>query len=236
MIVNLPDGRWRVDALGRWYPDICGAATDEEDHGDDDTDDDGTDDKPKTFTQRQVNRIMANEKRQGKELGIREVMEQLGTDSLDDAKALLEEVRNRDSKANDDADKRLRKAEERERKADDLARKAIVKANTADVLAALIGENMEKKKAVLAVRLVDLDLSTEDLSEDEILEAVDTLKDAMPELFGPSAEKEDEKEWRPVGSPDSTPRGGKRRTPQTMTNKERAAQRLAERHPEFAKK
>jgi hypothetical protein len=195
-----------------------------------------TDPEPeKTFTQRQVNKIMAKEKREGKELALREAMELLGAESLDDAKALLDEARERDSKADDDAAKRLRKAEERERKAEDRFKQATRKSNEADVLSSLIGEGMPKAKAARAVRMVDLDLSTEDLTEDEIDEAVFALKEEMPELFGEEKKVEEEKEWRPIGSPDSTARGGQRRRPQSLTNAEKAAALLAKRHPEFAR-
>ena len=235
MLVKTPTGIWRVDASGRWYPNICGAATDEEDNETEDEPDE-TEDKPQTFTQRQVNKIMAKEKREGKAAALREAMELLGADSLEDAKALLDEARERDTKAEDDAAKRLKKAQERELKADVRLREATLKANSADVLSSLIGEGMPKAKAVRAVKMVDLDLTAEDLTEDEIVEAVETLKEEMPELFGESEKVEKVEEWRPVGSPDSTARGGQRRRPQTQTNAEKAKELLAKRHPQFANK
>jgi hypothetical protein len=234
MLVKLLTGVWRIDASGRWYPNIQGGDGDENDTDDDDNTDD-TDEKPKTFTQRDLDRIAAKEKREGRKAASRELMDKFGFDSLEDAERFFEEAKSRDTKADDDAEKRLRKAEERERKAEDRYKLATRKGNEADVLASLIGEGMPKAKAARAVRMVDLDLATEDLTADEIDEAVFALKEEMPELFGEQPKAEDEKEWRPIGSPDSTARGGQRRRPQSLTNAEKARVLLEQRHPEFAK-
>jgi hypothetical protein len=190
----------------------------------------------KTFTQSQVNKIMAKEKREGRALGAREVMEQLGLDSLDDAKALIEETKDRESKVDDDAARRTKRLDERERKAEQKLKEATRKTNKLDVLAELVGEGMSKAKAQRAVSLVELDLEVEDLTPDEIRDAVVTLKDEMPELFGVVEKEPEEKVWRPVGStPDSTARGGSPRKPQPASVADRAKAKFAERHPNLAK-
>lgn len=230
MRVKLLAGIWRIDSLGRWYPDICGAATDEGDN-DNDTDDDN-EDSPKTFTQADLDRLATKQKREGKRAAHRELMERLGFDSIEETEKFIQEAKDRADSTDQDADKRLKKIEDRERKAEERIQQATRKANEADVMSALIAEGLDRKEARRAARLVELDLDSEDLDEDEILAAVDELREEMPRLFAQTDETETEKtkERPPRGTPDSTPRGRAPKRPEGATMKERGRSRLQDRH------
>ena len=210
MLVKLTAGNWRVDRFGRWYPDIRGAATDEEEGEDDD--DTGDSSKPeKTYTQKDLDRMLAREKREGAKAAARKVMEDLDFDTLDEAKAFIEEAKGRSSKEEQDTSKRLERAAEKERKANAKLLEAVETLNTTKVVAKLIAAKMDPKLAERLGPTVNLDLTDENLDLDDIADAVDELREDMPQLFSSDEPQEEETPVRAARRPaDSTPRGERR--------------------------
>lgn len=233
MLVKLSTGRWRVDVFGRWYPDICGGDGPEDDEGDDETEgDEGSDDKPpaKTFTQKDLDRHATKQQREGKRKAIRELMERFDFASVEEAEAFIEAAREKADKSGDDDIKRQKRLEDRERKAEEREREATRKANTADIVSFLVSEGLSRAEARRAARLVEVDLDSDELDDDDIADAVDELKETMPRLFGTVDEEDEEEKPRTRRTPDSTPRGKKPPSKSGSDMKDLGRSRLTARH------
>lgn len=105
------------------------------------------------------------------------------------------------------------------------------------VVTALMGEGLDFKKAQRAARMVGLDKPS--ASDDEIAEAIDDLKDDMPDLFKKGDDKSEDDSSEGQGqsrelkksNPGSTPPSRKRPADPQAT----ARARLASRHPNLNK-
>lgn len=232
MLVKLPTGTWRVDALGRWYPDIRGGDGPDDDDGDDDGDDADTGKPPeKTYTQRDLNRIAKREKEQGRKAALQQVADDLGM-TVEEAKTFMEEANARSGKDTEDASKAKTRAAEKEKKAAALLVEAIEIRNSARVAAKLTAAGLAPKLAERLASTVDIDLTDDDLDDDDIADAIDELREDTPALF-PSTNgtaDDDDEPGTPRPPKDSTPRG-KRRPPAKGTDlKARGRAKLLELH------
>jgi hypothetical protein len=230
MFVKFPTGIWRVDSFGRWYPNIQGGEGPEDEGTDDGADDEEGPQKPKTFTQKDLDRHSSIQKREGKKQANKELMEKFDFESIDQLEEFIKSARERSEKSDDDSDKRLKRLEERERKADEKVKEATRKANQADVVAHLVSEGLSRSEARRAARLVELDLNLDDLEDDDIVAAIDELKAEMPRLFATVEEDDEEKDPPRRRTPDSTPRGQKPKKTVGADMQERGNARLLARH------
>jgi hypothetical protein len=112
------DERWIVDATGRVLPVVRGGA-DPDDPPDDDPDDDPDDPPPpgKTFSQEEVDAIVQRRTAKAERAAQRKLEDELGM-SPAEAKAALDEIREREQEQLTEVERREREAEERERKAE----------------------------------------------------------------------------------------------------------------------
>jgi hypothetical protein len=181
---------------GEFTPYIGGGAPDpdedkveDDDHDDPDDDDDDPDDD-KTFSQADVNRIIQKKERKLRRSIQRELEDELGM-SLDEAKSMIKKIQDGEKPDAMAEINRLRQQlEDREQEL-----------NVRDVMFT-VREKLQEAGIIparlkRAVRLVELD---EDPDNEDIVSAIEELKEDMPELF--ESEKEED---------DPPTRGGKRR-------------------------
>lgn len=134
---------------------------------------------PRTFTQDEVNRMLAAEKDQGRRAGKKDVLEKLGVDSVDAAEAAVRAAAEaRD--ANKTAEERARAAAEEDRRAAAEDRAAAQRERvTAHRLAALTRAKCASPED--GVKLLG-DLAP-DATDDETAAAIASLKERLPALF-----------------------------------------------------
>jgi hypothetical protein len=235
---------------------VQGGATDDDgdnendDEGDDDDDgDEEEDDEPKgksKLTQRQVNAIMAKEKRDGKRSGRREVLEELGFKTLEEAKKALQRKTEKDADTDDADNKAIAEAKDKLREAEK-ERDALKFQSKLE--RQLLAADALPGKVEKAVRLLDLE---QDASADEIAEAIEDLRDDIPALFKANSDDGDDDDESGSSSGSSRRKGtepapqrrkvkdsdagSRRKKPQTASPQARAKARLAERHPNYVNK
>lgn len=263
-----PDGRMRGV--------IQGGATDDDEEDDDETDDEEDDDdesesstkkkQPKPISQRQMKAIAAREKRAGRKAGQASLAKELGYDSVEDMKEALARSEDDDEEDEEPAPTAKKKAAEPvkaparkapnkdKERADRLQAELDQERFSNKVERLLLSEDALASKASKAVALLELELDADD---DEILEAIDKLRDELPEIFHSDSSDDGDEEGDEPGHvtrkrtnarrrtatgasgtrrpPDSNT-GSRKKTRKAAPPKERASTRLAERHPEFAKK
>lgn len=196
------------------------------------------------LTQAEVTRIMTREKQQGHTAGRAAVLKELGIEDPKEAARLIEAAKKAENDALSETERARKEATE-----------AAARAKTAEQETALERVHLKAERKLLAsglqldpkdeekaerqlaraVKLLDLD---HEADPEKIKQAVTELKEEMPNLFATTdGDEEEEKETsrngdrtrRDPGRPprSSGPKG---------TSKERAAARLAERHPQTVKK
>lgn len=227
---------WYLKDLHRLVPQVRGAADGAAaaaaDHDDDDAD-------TKKFTQGDLERHAAKEKRQGRRAATRELMEKFGFDSVEDAEEFIEKARKASSKpsgkddpdgGSDDGSDAAAAAADRESKAKGREEAAARKETEADVRIALIaaGAPTDKTKLAEMARMIDIETGAD---EDTIDDAVEEYKQRWPQLFGSDAD--DDQDDDDDGAPDNAPAsaGGKRRRPGKEDGFARADRRFESRHP-----
>lgn len=208
----------------------------EEDEEDEDEDDDEEEEEERTFSQTEVNRIMSREKKSGRRSGQRKVLEELGVSSISEAKEKLaatktgkknkEEDEEDDSASNEELLKAQRERDEAKREAEQTKLEAKVERK-------LLAADADPKRVEKALRLIDL---SEIEDDDDIEDAIEDLRDELPEFFLEDDDDDDEedgvkrsKSRRRKSPPPSNP-GGAPRKKRQPTASDRAAQRLKERH------
>lgn len=205
---NLPVGVSPFDVgtlLIDYHRNVCGGWTmkEDDDEDDDDDDDDELDGDTiikvgdKEIAVKDLQRIMAKEKRQGRSSGTRQTLEALGFDSLDDAKAFIEQHKKPKKKksgdgGDDEADEKARKREEAANARETRAKAAERKA---DLKAALSAEGVSKDDMEDAVALLDRAVDAE-YDDDDLDDAVEELRERRPALFGDDDEEGDEENGR----------------------------------------
>lgn len=237
-----PDGTLRAVVSG-------GADGSEDDNDDDEGDDDEEDEddepkdkKGKKFTQRQVNAVATREKRDGIKAGRRKLLEEMGFATEEELKEAVQAKQ--DGQKKDDADTAAERKKLDKEKADAKSdREAAAKdKHDAKVERRMLRAGVQLKKLEKVARLIDVEVGAE---PDEIDEAIEELKEDFPEFFSSNSDDDDEDdesdsqrkgtESRKKGkNPDSNP-GRKAGGAKAKSSEDKAKERLAARHPEFAK-
>jgi len=195
--------RAHLDALGPRYSLMSGFTMkkdddedppeDEEDEEEEDDEDDADPESTITLGGKKVKvadaqRIVAREKRQGKRSGINEALKTLGFEgkSLDEAKAEIAKLTKKKPAASqeDETDESGAEAlaEERATLARE-RREAAKKARRADLRGALREEGVAREDLDDAFAILDREVDDE-YDEDDLIDAVTTLRDRRPGLFG----------------------------------------------------
>lgn len=168
--------------------DKGGGGGGEEDEEDETEEDDDDEKKPKTFTQDQVNKIMAKEKREGKKAGVRSLLAKLEVSDEEELSELLEAgkatkvVKGKKDDDEDDAERERERKRERDRDKEKDKTRAI-KARNRLVKAELISAGMPRDDAEDFVDLVKFDDGDHDPDDEAVTAAVDDLKERRPKLF-----------------------------------------------------
>ena len=229
---------------------------DEDEAEEDDKSTNGKTKSKKMFPQEHVTKVAAKEKREGRKAGMRQALQELGFDSLEQAKEAIGQMgATDDDDGNDDAtdkgkgskqdDSQNRRAQlklEQDRdklrkERDDLKRDR----HELKVTQALLQAGVDSSKASRSAKLLDVEVGAKD---DDIKDAIEELKEEFPELFAPkkSSEEDDEdeddegtgdnKKKKPARG-DSNPGNRPRKKAPKQTPEEAAQARLKARHPEF---
>lgn len=148
----------------------------------------GGDDDPditvegRTFKTSELQRIMADEKRQGKRSGTTEALQKLGFDKLEDAEAFITTARERDKAAMTEAERKAAEAEEAKTAADKRQADADKLVRTTTMERALVRAGVNDADLDDAVTLLGTGLAA-DADADAIKAAADKLKERRAELF-----------------------------------------------------
>lgn len=163
----------------------------------------------KTFTQEELQRIAAKEKRDGKASGQLELAKELGYETVEAMKAAAQKQREAEEAAKSEEQKRLdeiarreKAAEEREAKAAERERVALRKDALRDLGAK--GEDLEDALSLLRV--------ADDADEETVAEAAEALKERRPELFKDEPADPPEKKKPAAKLPSGRP--GERKKPE----------------------
>lgn len=220
-----------IFADGTVLPLVSGGAEEEEEEEEEE------EDKPKTFTQAEVNRISAKEKREGKKAAIKEFLAELGVEGLESEADLKKAVQNQKKSGQEESEAlvelrdSLAKAQSDLEKANDKLASNTLRGKIVD---ALIEEGMTAKAARKASRLVEVDAKAED---DEITGAVEELKAEMPNLFSVSNATDDDAEDKDRGGSKNQGKNSdagpppRKKGQQQETPESRAKARLAKDYP-----
>lgn len=227
---------------------------DDEGEEDDDDDEDGDD---RTFSQSDVTRISAREKREGR----RTVLKELGFKSIEEAKAALAKLgaeddfdddddEDGDTSANDKnreedrrekrrRDRDSQKERERQRKLEERER-ALERRELEVALKDSLREAGAKNPG-RALKLLDVEPGADD---EDIEDAIQDLREEMPELFSGTDETDEDDDPQSgkkarskigTGGADSNP-GSRPKKAKPADPTERALARLHRNHPELANK
>lgn len=221
----------------------------DEEHDDEETEDE---EKPRTFTQEQIEKISLKARNQARRQRERDILDELGVESLEEAKQKLQapvtEPKDKADKGKDDskgddgeAVASLRKEFE-SLKTETRSEIADLKI-TSKVEKALIKAGLSVEAAERARRLVDIPRNATD---DDIVEAVEELQNEMPNLF-PDSEDTSEGSGSKEGgrdtssqrqpdsrTPHSNPGSQPRKKSTTPDVKTQARTLLHDRHPRLA--
>lgn len=191
----------------------------DEDPEDDDEEDDDPESTSGNFTQDQVNRFLAKERKKTKRSVERDIVEQLGMPIADAKKALDDLAEGRKPEAQAALDRRAAELDKREA---DLEKMML----TLTIREKLQEAGVRPERLKRAVKLVELD--DEDPDDDDILGAIDELKADMPELFAqpkPPDNTEDDdgdepkpRKRRAPSSDPATPPRSRRKPPEDAFN------------------
>jgi hypothetical protein len=195
----------------------------------------GTEGEPQTFTQDDLNRIATKEKADGRKSGRQELLRDLGVESEDDIKSLLEAKRKEDDEKLEETEREKRARERAESERDQAKAEAAQAKQTARVEKAMLAAGVPLGVVDRATKMVDLEADADD---DAIKAAVEQLKGDLPQLFAPAAEgsQEGDKpggEKPPAsGSPSSIPPKPPTTGHEGKSAKDQARELLEQRHPE----
>jgi hypothetical protein len=211
---------------GMFAPPIAGGApdpTENDSGGDEDPDDDSEDDDEEdddteasgSFTQDQVNRFLSKERKKTKRSVERDIAEQLGMPIADAKKALEDLAEGRKPEAQAALDRRSAELDKREVELEKLKLSLTVRERLQE-------QGVRPERLRRAVKLVELDDDEPD--DDDILAAIDELKQDMPELFAqpkpPDNQEDDDDEGtkprrrRAPSSDPATPPRSRRKPPE----------------------
>jgi hypothetical protein len=175
--------------------------------------DDGDDDDPKPKGKGAVNveDVVKGRLRQQEQA----LLKKLGVDSIDAAQAALKKAREAEDALLSETERLKKEADEAKAQSDKDKAEAAVERHNARVERALLKElaklelddEVEAKRLARLTRLIDLEVGAE---ATEVAEAVKTLKDEWPELFGASmgSAEEDKGKGKNGKGKESDPKGG----------------------------
>jgi hypothetical protein len=179
-----------------------------------------------SFTQADLKRIAAREKRDGTAKGRRDLVKELGLESEEDLKKLLDNHRAEEQKNLSEAEKAKKKAEDETAKA--ISERTSARQDRFDARCerALLKAHCPEAIVERAVRLVEMNWDTSEEVPDQSVfdEAVDELKKTMPQLFNSV-------DGGATPPPDSDPGSGKKGGNAKPTGISAGRDMLAARHP-----
>ena len=188
------------------------------------------------FTQDDMTRVGAREKDQGRKAGVREVLDALGFESMEQAKQFAADLKTAGDAQLSEAQRLQRQAEETQRKAEQARNEAATETHNLRVERALAKAKALDGKEEKLSRLVECEVGS---SVEDIASAVEDLKKDFPELFateeGGEGNEGENKNGAPGSSSGTTPPpnsdpGRPPGTQQKGNPSDRAKSRLQERH------
>lgn len=199
-----------------------------------DTKPDTPEQKPKTFTQEDLNRVASREKKEGRAGAKREILEELGVDDLEAAKEAIAAKTQREEEQRTETEKALAKAAEAEAKAAKKEAELEQRLHDSTVKDALLEAGVDRKNVSRIVSMVTVEVGAD---EEAITEAVEELREDLPNLFTEQESDDDDddedkgppKKKAPVGSDvgNAPPKSKK-----SKSGKDKAMDKLRERHPQ----
>lgn len=170
------------------------------------TPDDGgqpSDAAPRTFTQADLNKIAANEKRDGtkagKQAAISELLEKTGAESIDDVLSAYTEYRGIQEAVTTEADRANKRAENLEKRAKTAEERYTTTLREYALRDALRDSGINSARLPLALRVADLEsLSVDDEGAVSGIEGVvEAIKEASPEWFASDASQAPQRQNAP---------------------------------------
>jgi len=178
------------------------------------------------FTQEDLNRIAADEKREGKRVGQAELLKTLGFGTPEEAQAFLDAKRQADLDAMTEADRKVAEAADKERKAQEATATAEATVHTAKIERALERAGVPADSSAEVRALVTAPTS---ITEEELEATVTSLKTKFPALFSGTVTTP-----KPANGDTGNGNGnGDGNRPTAAESKTEAEKLLLERHPEI---
>lgn len=186
--------------------------------------DDGGDTNTKTYTQDEMNRIAAKEKKEGRKAAEKSLLESLGVQDADEAKAVLEQFRTQQEEAKSEIQREKEAAQRATQLAETTTREAAHERHTNRVERFLIRANVPVERVDRVARLVDVEVGADD---DAIDAAIESVQKDFPELFtgegGTSS-----RNGAPSGDPPRTSRPPKARKDDSLASGYERGQRFGQ--------
>ncbi len=156
----------------------------------------------RTFTQADLKKIAANEKRDGRQAAINDLLERTGAESIDDVLSAYTEYQGIQEAVTTEADRANERAERLEKRAKQAEERYTSTLREYALRDALRDSGINSGRLPLALKVADL--SALELDKDGnvsgVESVVESIKDASPEWFTTE-------ERRPVRSPEATQQG-----------------------------
>jgi hypothetical protein len=135
--------------------------------------------EPRTFTQDDLNAIIAREKEQERRQVVREVSDRLGC-TVEEAEQHLKDARNAELERMSEADRKVAEAELREKAAADREAAAVVRERRLRIREALVQADVRPERADMACSGVTV---SDDADDEAVRAAVAEYKQQVPEFF-----------------------------------------------------
>jgi len=152
---------------------------------------------PAAVTQEQIDKLMGRARSEGKSTATREMLDELGVDDIDAVKAVITAHQERVDADKTEVDRAKDEAVQAKREAEQARAETAQAQLSVRVDRALVEANVETNALSHIAELIKVDPSATD---DEIREAIDTLKGDIPQMFA-------EPDGAP-GTPSWAPKGG----------------------------
>lgn len=162
-------------------PDDRKKTREENDPEDDDLDDPR--DRDRTFSQREMQSIAKREKADGRRSGRRELLEELGVSSVDEAKELVGAARKNEDEAKSEAERAKDQATKDRDAAARQKREAAIERRNAKIERRLLRAGVKEDRLDRALRLLDIDEDDEDVDVKELDRQIKDLREETPTYF-----------------------------------------------------
>jgi hypothetical protein len=164
----------------------------------------GSTDPARTFSQDEVNRMLTREKDQGSRAGVRALLDKLGVDKADDLEGVLTRQREAEQAQLSEAERAKRDADNARATADRERDAAKRDRASVRIERALLRANVNVNLLDDASILVGNGLG-DDADEQAVTDAVASLAERMPTMFGEASGTPTQSQPRPPASPTSQP-------------------------------